>query len=84
MTSKNNSLNLAIQRQIKKGEFKMVRYLNCNIYGINETIDQLSLSDFKSFKDFKQELKRLKNEYNLSGCYNNLRWSQRACKGWNK
>lgn len=59
----------------------MTRYLNFRgSYGV-ETVDQLSQSDFPSYKDFRKELTRLIQEYRLAGM--NVYPSCRACKGWN-
>ena len=56
----------------------MKRYLNLKTnYGI-ETIDQLDSNDFNNLKDFKAELKRLINEYHISGM--NVYSSQRKAK----
>lgn len=45
----------------------MIRYLNFRgSYGV-ETVDQLSRSDFPSYKDFRKELTRLIQEYRLAG-----------------
>jgi hypothetical protein len=56
----------------------MKRYLNLKTnYGI-ETVDQLDSKDFNSLKEFKAELKRLLNEYHISGMQVYL--SQRKAK----
>lgn len=56
----------------------MKRYLNLKTnYGI-ETIDQLDSNDFKTFKEFKIELKRLINSYYKAGM--NVYSSQRKAK----
>jgi len=58
----------------------MVRYLNMvTSYGV-ETVDQLEQKDFNSYTEFKAELKRLINEYRLSGM--NVYSSQRCTKDW--
>lgn len=58
----------------------MVRYLNTvTSYGV-ETVDQLEQKDFNSYREFKAELKRLINEYRLSGM--NVYSSQRCTKDW--
>ena len=46
-----------------------------------ETIDQLSLDDFTSMKDFKTECRRLVSEYRLAG-YGNIYISSRSTKQW--
>ena len=55
----------------------VTRYLNWQ----GETIDQLSSNDFECWSDFKEEQKRLLQEYELAGMAGAY-WSQRACKGW--
>jgi len=60
----------------------MKRYLNTKLYGQTETIDQLDLSDFNSYTDFRKEMKRLKSEYALAGGHGDLYWSQRCTKSW--
>ena len=58
----------------------MTRYLNMkNVYGV-ETVDQLESENFKTYKEFKIELKRLVNEYFL--CNMNVYISQKCCKDW--
>jgi len=49
------------------------------IYGV-ETIDHLCKKQFKTIKEYKKELKRLKNEYILSGL--NVYLSQRSEKNY--
>ncbi len=58
----------------------MVRYLNTKLYGTTENLDQLDSNDFKSYKEFKQEMTRLKGEYNLTGGHGSPYWSQRNIK----
>lgn len=60
----------------------MIRYLNTKLYGQVETIDQLDRNDFNSYREFRQEQRRLIVEYNLAGGYGDLYWSQRCVKGW--
>ncbi len=57
----------------------MIRYLNTKMYGQTETIDQLNSEDFNSFKEFKQEMSRLRGEYAMCG-HGSPYWSQRGCK----
>jgi hypothetical protein len=45
----------------------MKRYLNLKTNYGTETVDQLDSKDFDSFKHFKAEIKRLLNEYHISG-----------------
>lgn len=60
----------------------MTKYFNMKTsYGV-ETVDELSLSDFTSFKEFKIEVRRLLSEYTLCGM--NVYISQRCDKTWNK
>ena len=57
-----------------------MKYFNLKtVYG-TETIDQLNKADFSSYKEFKQELKRLLKEYHLCGM--NVYLSQRAVKNY--
>lgn len=59
----------------------MKRYFNLKTqYGV-ETIDEINRNDFSSYKEYINELRRLKREYHLSGM--NVYISQRACKDWN-
>ena len=59
----------------------MIRYINLKTsYGV-ETIDALDMKDFKTIRDFRIELQRLKREYiNASPYYNNIYISQRGTK----
>ena len=57
-----------------------MRYLNYkSSYGV-ETIDQIDQKDFISYKEYREELVRLLNEYRLAGMdvYN----SSRSTKDW--
>jgi hypothetical protein len=57
-------------------------YLNVKTsYGI-ETIDELNRKDFISYKDYCNELRRLKNEYRLCGL--NVYSSQKSTNDWKK
>jgi len=59
-----------------------MRYLNTrNSYGV-ETVDQLDPNDFNTYKEFKEELKRLVKEYNMAGI--GVYISQRCTKEWKK
>ena len=56
----------------------MKRYLNLKTnYGV-ETIDKLDSNDFNNLKEFKAELKRLVNEYEMAGMQ--AYWSQKKAK----
>jgi len=58
----------------------MKRYLNMkSVYGI-ETVDELDIADFKTYKEFRTELRRLISEYHLAGMP--VYSSQRCTKGW--
>jgi hypothetical protein len=58
-----------------------MKYFNIKTsYGV-ETVDQLNQFDFLSYKEYRQELRRLISEYRISGM--NVYISQRACKDWN-
>ena len=56
-------------------------YLNIktSLWG-TETIDELSQSDFNSYKEFRAELFRLKSEYHLAGIP--VYSSSRCTKEW--
>lgn len=59
----------------------MIRYINTKFDNQTETLDELNQADYSTYKEFKQELKRLVHEYTISG--NGSPWvSSRACKGW--
>ena len=58
----------------------MKRFLNTRTnYGV-ETVEELDTEDFKTYKEFREELRRLRIEYSLAGTST---WvSQRATKEW--
>jgi hypothetical protein len=58
----------------------MVRYINMKSVHGTETVDELDSKDFKFFRDFRKELRRLLNEYRLCGM--NVYSSQRSDKTW--
>ncbi len=58
-----------------------MKYLNAKTSHGLETIDQINREDFKTFKEYKQELKRLIIEYRSIGL--NVYPSSRACQNWN-
>jgi len=58
-----------------------IAYLNTKLYGKTETIDQLDSSDFNSYREFREEKKRLQGEYRLCG-HGSPYWSQRCTKDW--
>lgn len=61
----------------------MTVYLNIKTNEGVETIDELSQKDFNSYKEFTQELKRLKNEYRIaSDYYSGIYSSNRSTKDW--
>lgn len=57
-----------------------MKYFNLKTQYGTETIDQINRTDFKTFKLYKTELKRLIDEYRLCGM--NVYLSQRACKDY--
>ena len=58
-------------------------YLNVKTSEGIETVDQLNEKDFSTYKEFRQELKRLKNEYiTASNFYSGIYSSQRSTKAW--
>lgn len=60
----------------------MVRYFNLKtVYGI-ETIDEFDSNDFPTFKEYRQELKRLAKEYRMAGMP--VYTSQRATKEYSE
>lgn len=57
-----------------------MKYFNIRTnYGV-ETVDELNRSDFKTYSEYKNELRRLLNEYRLSGM--NVYLSQRCTNEW--
>lgn len=57
-----------------------MRYLNMRtVHGI-ETVDELNPKDFNTFRAFRKELRRLRNEYILCGM--NVYISQRCTREW--
>ena len=59
----------------------MTRYINTFMHGQRETLDSLDSSEFKSYKEFRAELSRLRREYVMSG-HGAPYISQKACKGF--
>lgn len=58
-------------------------YLNIKTAQGVETIDELNPNDFTTYKEYRTELKRLKNEYRTaSSCYASIYTSQRSTKDW--
>lgn len=58
-----------------------MKYFNIKTnYGV-ETVDEINPKDFKTYKDFRLELRRLKNEYKMAGM--DVYISQRADSSWN-
>ena len=57
-------------------------YFNLKTSNGTETLDELNRKDFKTYKNYINELTRLKNEYFISQM--NVYISQKACKEWNK
>jgi len=48
-----------------------------------ETIDELNENDFKTYRDFRNEVKRLRSEYRLaSSFYSGIYTSQRSTNDW--
>ena len=74
-------LSLRLKTMNMKGDFNM-RYLNMRTNHGVETVDELNLKSFKSYREFKQELRRLINEYHLAGM--RVYSSTRPDKTWNK
>ncbi len=58
-------------------------YLNIKTTEGVETIDQINQFDFIFYKDYRNELKRLINEYKMSSnFYSGLYTSKRCTKAW--
>ena len=55
-------------------------YFNMKSPDGTETVDEINLCEFDSRREFLDEAKRLKTEYQLAGM--NVYFSQRACAGW--
>ena len=59
-----------------------MKYFNIkSVYGV-ETVDELNRKDFKTYREFKNEVRRLLGEYHLSGM--NVYLSSRCDKTWNQ
>ena len=65
-----------------QAEVMMIRYINWKNQGSIETVDELVSSDFKTLRDFKKELRRLVNEYQIAYNLGNVYPSQRSTKEW--
>ena len=55
----------------------MIRYINTKYNNEVETVDQLDSNDFKSYPEFRKELRRLVGEYSLA--YANPCYSSQRC-----
>ena len=61
----------------------MITYFNLKTENGIETIDSVNSNDFKTHKEFRQERKRLREEYLIaSSYYNGLYYSQRCTNDW--
>lgn len=58
----------------------MKRYFNIQTPNGIETIDEVNANDFGTRKEFVQELRRLKQEYNMAGMV--VYTSQRCTNDW--
>ena len=58
-----------------------MKYFNLKTNQGTETVDQLERNDFKTYKEYINEVVRLKKDYNIAGM--NVYTSQRSCKDWN-
>jgi hypothetical protein len=58
----------------------MTKYFNLKSNQGVETVDELTLSDFPTRKDFYNECKRLRGEYSLAGMQ--VYTSSRSTKDW--
>jgi len=61
----------------------MTTYYNIKTsYGV-ETIDEINSEEFKTFKDFRNERKRMLKEYRLCGSfYSGLYYSSKCTNEW--
>ncbi len=58
-------------------------YLNIKTNEGVETVDQINQFDFIFYKDYRNELKRLINEYRIaSNYYSGIYTSRRSSKAW--
>lgn len=58
----------------------MIKYFNMKSnYGV-ETVDELDSKDFNTYKEFRNELIRLRNEYRIAGMQ--VYTSQRCTNEW--
>ena len=55
-------------------------YLNMKTSYGTETVDEVDRKDFKSFRKYHNEVRRLAQEYRLAGM--NVYTSTRPCKEW--
>ncbi len=69
-------------RQTKRDKIMKPVYLNTKLYGKVETLDELNQKDFKDWREFRAEQKRLKSEYILAGGHGEPYWSSRCTKAW--
>jgi hypothetical protein len=58
-----------------------MKYFNLKTNQGTETVDEINRKDFKTYKEYKIELRRLIGQYFMAGM--NVYTSQRACKDWN-
>ena len=57
-----------------------MKYFNLKTSHGVETVDQININDFKTWQEYKLELRRLIQEYRMCGMYVYI--SQRACKDY--
>ena len=57
----------------------MKKYINIKNQGVVETIDEIDSNEFKSYLDFKKEVKRVYKEYLLAG---DVYVSSRSDRDW--
>ena len=57
-----------------------MKYLNLKTPHGVETVDQVDRNDFKTYSEYKKELRRLRDEYHMAGMPVYI--SQRCTKDW--
>jgi hypothetical protein len=57
-----------------------MKYFNLKTTHGVETVDQININDFKTWQEYKLELRRLIQEYRICGM--DVYISQRACKDY--
>ena len=58
----------------------MTTYFNLRACGYRETVDELSRDTFKTWKEYRDECRKLVSEYHMAGMP--VYASQRMCANW--